>query len=165
MERTESTSWIFSSRTLPDNKELLPTISNGFVGTRVFGDRVYVAGVFNGDHLSSHRAMIPSTLPFNITLLKESGETSERCYTLNAKDGFFLQTINFDNNAVQVQQKVYAHKYYRNLLITEVKAKTNIEKGCTLLLQSFAAAKSVDIDFNSEKKEGLQKFLYGCIAC
>jgi len=153
MEGAESASWIFSSRTLPDDKELLPTISNGFVGTRIFDDRVYAAGVFNGDHLSSHRAMIPSTLPLNITLLKEPGQTSETCFTLNAKAGFFLQTINFDNNATQVQQKVYAHKYYRNLIITELKAKTNIKKGCTLLLQSFAAARSVDIDFNNEKKE------------
>lgn len=162
MTASEPSEWVFSSRELPQNRDLLPTISNGFLGTKLFDDKVFAAGIFNGDHLSSHRAMIPSTLPINITVLNVPEAKLEKSYTINSKIGCFLQTLNHHESATQVQQKVYAHKQYRNLIITELKAKTNFDQGCVLILQSCAATKSKDIDFQHEKKQGIQ--MLRCVA-
>ena len=154
MAGSELSEWVFSSRELPQNRDLLPTISNGFLGTKLFDEKVFAAGIFNGDHLNSHRAVIPSTLPINITMSNVPETKLEKSYTINSKIGCFLQILNHPDSATQVQQKVYAHKQYKNLIITELKAKTNIDQGCTLILQSCAGMKSKDIDFQHEKKQG-----------
>ena len=153
MADTESAEWLFASNELPHNKDLLPTIANGFLGTRIFSSCIYAAGIFNGDHLNSHRAAIPSTVPFDITLQGVPGKL-EKSYTINAKLGFFVQTITYNDVEIQVEQKIYAHKHYRNLIITDLKAKTNLSQGCTLVLQSFAGMKTKDIDFKHEKEQG-----------
>ena len=154
MAVNQSNEWIFSCDKLPDNKELLATISNGFLGTRIFDDCIYAGGIFNGDHLNSHRAMIPSTIPVNITLKNIPEADLKNCYSLNTRLGCFVQTIRCKDNAIQVEQKIYAHRHYKNLIVTELKAKTSIETGCTLILESFAEITSKDIEFKSEQRKG-----------
>nr|XP_006815497.1 PREDICTED: acid trehalase-like protein 1-like [Saccoglossus kowalevskii] len=53
--------YIFLSDKLPTNNKYMATIGNGFLATVVYGDTVYMNGVYNGFYDHSHRARIPST--------------------------------------------------------------------------------------------------------
>lgn len=149
----EYSEWIYSSDELPKNRELMATVSNGFLGTRIFDESIYAAGVFNGDHLNSHRAIIPSTIPVQISFKNIPESNLKRCYTLNAKNGCFMQTIKWQGH-FQVEQKVYAHRSYRNLIITELKAKTTQDKGLKIVLKSQSGKQSNDFDFQHKIMKG-----------
>ena len=147
--------WNYSTSKLPDNEELIATIANGFLGTRIFSDTIYAAGVFNGDHLTSHRARIPSSLPTKLSVNLQTPK-AEQLYTLDIQNGVFLQSLTASDNSYAVTQKTYAHGYYRNLLVTEVQVKTNVDKGISVLLESNMGASSSDISFSSEILQGIQ---------
>ncbi len=157
-----STAWKYTTSKLPENQELMATVSNGFLGHRLFSDTIYAAGVFNGDHLSSHRARIPATLPTKITIQADeeiSNENSEeRLYTLDARNAAFLQTITAADQSYVVQQVTYAHRHYKNLLITEVQAMTTREKGVSLTLENDTVKQSPDIKFTQQVLKGILHF-------
>ena len=154
MARDESSEWVYSCDMLPHNQELLATISNGFLGTRIFSESIYAAGIFNGDRLNSHRASIPSTLPVEISLENVPEDKLKTLYTLNAKNGCFTQAIKSMDDSIHLEQSVYAHKYYRNLIITEVRAKTTNESGFNVLFKSCSEKQSKDIGFKHEERTG-----------
>ena len=153
----EYNEWQFTATKLPTNKELMPTISNGFLGTRIFDDTIYAGGVFNGDALNSHRARIPSTIPIHIDISFHDNRTCEatRKYKLDAKNGCFEQSLLAFSGAVEIQQKIYAHRAHRNLIITEVKAKTSLQNGFKMSLKCHMGAESDDITLKKLKIEGI----------
>eukprot|EP00794_Sanderia_malayensis_P018525 gene18525-20383_t len=150
----KSNLWQFETTKLPDNPDLMATISNGFIGHRIFSDTIYCAGVFNGNHLSSHRARIPSTLPSIIEVNvgnggeECTGDEEQRYYALDANNAVFTQTVTTSNSSYTIVQTTYAHRHYRNLLVTEVKAKTANESGITITVKNNMGKASSDIRFS-----------------
>ena len=134
---------------LPDNKNFMPSIGNGFIGTIVMSDVLHVSGMYNGKanvkpvHLftteklkhgfkkgirkqsswesnHTHRAHLPSPLAVNFTLnIKGS-----RSYALDLKHGVFYQW--FDNSAVHIEQKIYTHRNRNNLMVNEITVNTSV---------------------------------------
>ena len=62
----------------------MPTIANGFVGTAIGSDKVFINGVYSGQGIQSHRAVIPSVLDVNIEL---GDSVLHREYSLNVAEG------------------------------------------------------------------------------
>ena len=71
---------------LPKSPRLRPSIANGHLGTAVHAGEVFMNGLYNGRGEDSHRAVIPSTVSFNITGT-EPPSNFTRIYTLNAGEG------------------------------------------------------------------------------
>ncbi len=157
VDKKLSSEWQFTTSKLPENHELMATISNGFLGHRILSDTIYAAGVFNGNHLNSHRARIPSSVPTQMTVIahKDLAVTEERLYTLDVKNAVFIQTITANDKSYEITQTTYAHRLYKNLLVTEVKAKTSREGGISVRMQSNAGKASADISFTSQKFKGI----------
>ena len=137
------------TKDLPDNKNFMPSIGNGYIGTIIMSDTFHVSGIYNGKanvkpvHLftteklkygfksgigkqsswksnHTHRAHLPSPLAVNFTLdIKGS-----RSYALDLKHGVFYQW--FDNSVVHIEQKIYTHRNHKNIMVNEIKVKTSV---------------------------------------
>lgn len=66
MEDTQPDPTLFVAHSLPRDPRLLATVTNAYLGTRVYHDTLNVSGVYNGSGGSTHRAVLPS--PLNVRL-------------------------------------------------------------------------------------------------
>lgn len=66
MEDTQPDPTLFVAHSLPRDPRLLATVTNAYLGTRVYHDTLHVSGVYNGSGGSTHRAVLPS--PLNVRL-------------------------------------------------------------------------------------------------
>lgn len=137
------------TKDLPVNKNFMPSIGNGYIGTIIMSDALHVSGMYNGKadvkpvHLfttetlkhgfkkgirkqsswesnHTHRAHFPSPLAMNFTLdIKGS-----RSYALDLKHGVFYQW--FDNSVVHIEQKIYTHRNRKNLMVNEIIVNTSV---------------------------------------
>lgn len=151
------------------NYKAMPSIGNGYVGTVVMSDEIHVSGVFNGkanvipvgkdqknwreekkkeerstsngftEH--THRARIPSTIALNFTLNVEG----KRLFALDIKKGVFYQW--FDAKDILIEQRFYAHRTMKNMIVNELKIQTKIS--FTLDISSNRGVESTDINFRS----------------
>jgi len=99
---------------LPDFYEL-PTLSNGHIGFVIYGDSVFMNGVYNGQNGNSHRARIP-----NFANIDTNWECLEQncAYQLNLKQGYF-EKIAYRGKSFKVSQQMYAHRYYNRLIVNK----------------------------------------------
>ena len=134
---------------LPDHQKFMPSIGNGYLGTIIMSDALHVSGIYNGKanvkpiHLftaeklkhgfksgirkqsswesnHTHRAHLPSPLAVNFTLdIKGS-----RSYAIDLKHGVFYQW--FDNSVVHIEQKIYAHRNHKNIMVNEITVNTSV---------------------------------------
>lgn len=111
----------------------MASVGNGYVGTVIYSDTVHVSGVFNGQaypkkypiypvylYQHAHRARVPSTASVNFNVKGISGKSS---YALDVSEGVFYKWFKAVN--LTVEQRVYAHRTRKNLLIVEITAKNN----------------------------------------
>ena len=97
---------------LPDYSEL-PTLSNGHIGFVIYGDSIFMNGLYNGQNGNSHRARIPNYA--NIITNWECRE--QNCaYQLNLKQGYFEKII-YNGQNFKVSQQMYAHRYYNRIIV------------------------------------------------
>lgn len=75
---------IFTARSLPSDPRLFATVTNTYLGTRVYHDILHVSGTYNGAQGHTHRAVLPS--PLNVQL--EASDTAEQ----------LTQTFDLDTN-------------------------------------------------------------------
>ena len=68
--------------------EFMPAIGNGYIGTQIGSDSMYVSGVYNGlaSETPSHRARIPSTVAFR-------GPGTVEHTALNMREASFVYSI------------------------------------------------------------------------
>lgn len=97
---------------LPDLYKV-PTLSNGHVGFVIFGDLLFMNGLYNGRNGQSHRAKIPNFS--NIDLSLNCAE--KNCaYHLHLKHGFFEKIV-YSGRSFKLTQELYAHRYYNRLIV------------------------------------------------
>ena len=136
----------FESSSLSWDPRLNPSVGNGYLATTVYSDTVYVSGIFNGrgTRTPSHRARIPSTSAIILRTNVTSLTTQER-FSLNVEQGVFYHRLAVDN--FSVEQRIYAHRIYKHLLVTEIAVNNNMNESVSLFLINVFGAPSADIEF------------------
>lgn len=76
---------VFTSTCLPSDSRLLATVTNAYLGTRVYCNILHVSGVYNGAAGDTHRADIPS--PVNVRMTVPDGDVPVETFTLNTRTG------------------------------------------------------------------------------
>ncbi|XP_021119747.1 protein-glucosylgalactosylhydroxylysine glucosidase isoform X2 [Heterocephalus glaber] len=79
MEDAQPDPTVFASHSLPRDPRLLATVTNVYLGTRVYHDTLHVSGVYNGARGSTHRAVLPS--PLNVRLEAPAGKGAQLTQT------------------------------------------------------------------------------------
>lgn len=137
------------------NGTIMPSVANGYIGTVIYSDSVHVSGVFNGKaypkkkpvypvyfYQHAHRARIPSTAAIDFRV---AGIQGKNTYALDVLEGVFYKWFTADK--LDVEQRIYAHRSRRNLLIVEISAKNNADKEFLMSVTSDRGDSSVDIEF------------------
>ena len=120
-----------SSVTHSRNGNFMASVGNGYLGTVIYSDTVHISGVFNGPsypkkqpiypiylYQHTHRARVPSTASVNFNVKGILGNSS---YALDVSEGVFYKWFKATN--LTVEQRVYAHRTRKNLLVVEITAK------------------------------------------
>lgn len=81
--------YIFKTDTLPSDERYLPPLANGLLGWRVFGDKMYMGGVYNGEAGECHRADLPCPLAARLKL----EEPGRHCYSLDTHTGKLAHSL------------------------------------------------------------------------
>ena len=104
------------SEILPVDTRVNATIGNGFLSTSVGSDTVYISGLFNGESSESpsHRARIPGYCAVTF-----SNAQSDVGYALDLEQGVFKRRAMVGNDASMVEQRFYASRNRRNLIIVD----------------------------------------------
>lgn len=76
---------IFTAHALPSDPRLWPTVTNAYLGTRVYHDTLHVSGVYNGTLGDTHRAILPS--PLNVRLEVPAGQQLTKTFVLDTNTG------------------------------------------------------------------------------
>ena len=133
-----------SRTTIHDSKHgnFMPSVANGYVGTVIYSDSVYVSGVYNGRafpkkypiypiylYQHAHRARIPSTASINFKINGIKGQSS---YALDVSEGVFYKWFKAVN--LTVEQRIYAHRTRKNLLVVEITAKNDANRNFSMSL-------------------------------
>lgn len=101
---------------LPDETEM-PSLANGLVGFTVYGDSIFLNGLYNGPHGNSHRARIPNYSNLQFSLCNR--ENFDSCtFRMDFKRGLF--ETKFNNRQFEVIQHTYAHRYYNRAIINRI---------------------------------------------
>nr|XP_018670417.1 protein-glucosylgalactosylhydroxylysine glucosidase-like isoform X4 [Ciona intestinalis] len=137
--------YVLESSILPNDSRFYPTVANGVVGTVIFSDTIYMAGLYNGYKGESHRARLQNNIPY--VYVPDSTLWSTQLFTQDTKNGMF--TICLSDTNVIVTQEIYAHKLLTNLLVTEVSVTCKIQGTCYVRLHDLSGPVSKDMSLNS----------------
>ncbi|KAG9462982.1 hypothetical protein GDO78_022677, partial [Eleutherodactylus coqui] len=83
MSDVEDDPWRFIAKSLPSDPRLMATMTNGYLGTRVYGEVLHVNGIYNGSVGDCHRANVPS--PLNVRLCAKKEEVVDERFCLDIK--------------------------------------------------------------------------------
>ncbi|KAH8329102.1 hypothetical protein KR074_003860, partial [Drosophila pseudoananassae] len=118
---------IYSS--LPSDLNFMPTLGNGHLGYTVYGDAIFMNGVYNGAGGNSKRARIPNWLNITTQICDRFGCTTDEdvavngtSYEMNLRDGYFRSLTTFRSLGITLEQRTYPHRFYNRALVYEVVA-------------------------------------------
>ncbi|XP_008584790.1 PREDICTED: acid trehalase-like protein 1 [Galeopterus variegatus] len=139
---------VFTAHSLPSDPRLLATVTNAYLGTRVYHDTLHVSGVYNGAGRDTHRAILPS--PLNVRLEAPAGtrEQLTETFALDTNAGSFLHTL--EGPSFRASQRIYAHRTLPHVLAFSV-CLTRLATGgqpITVLLRSAFSPESPDLDLH-----------------
>lgn len=77
----------FTAHSLPSDPRLLATVTNAYLGTRVYHETLHVSGVYNGAWGDTHRAILPSPLNVQLEAPAGSGEQLTKTFVLDTNTG------------------------------------------------------------------------------
>eukprot|EP00300_Choanocystis_sp_HF-7_P008650 c16026_g1_i2.p1 GENE.c16026_g1_i2~~c16026_g1_i2.p1 ORF type:complete len:778 (+),score=148.85 c16026_g1_i2:37-2334(+) len=135
----------FSDKAVP--KHLLPNWGNGFVGAQFESENIFIAGVYNGIGVSSHRAAFPSPLrvaPSSPDLLPGSA------IAMDFDAGVILKFWKTAHNA-SITQRTFAHSTLADLIIQEYIVSTEYSAeplSVTFNDDSWRGSRSDDFDYD-----------------
>lgn len=112
-----SHAYIFQSERLPEDRRLNATVSNGHLGTAVFGDRMFVNGVYSGRGNRSRRVAIPQWHRIAVSYVSPA-TFCKQTYSLDTVKGLFSHEMVSD--AYKVVHRIYAHRTLPHLLVNEI---------------------------------------------
>jgi len=108
----------------------MPTLGNGHLGYTVFGDAIFMNGVYNGAGGNSKRARIPNWLNISAEVCDRFGcatgndvDVNGTSYEMDLRDGYFRVVTTYRTLGISVEQRTYPHKFYNRALVYEVVAK------------------------------------------
>ncbi|NXI07152.1 PGGHG glucosidase, partial [Irena cyanogastra] len=107
---------VFTATALPEDPRLLPTVTNAFLGTRVFRDILHAAGVYSGAAGDTHRADVPS--PLGLRMAAPGARSPAESFTLNTWTGTFSHTI--QSPGYTASHQLYAHHSLVHLMAFSV---------------------------------------------
>ncbi|XP_062121281.1 protein-glucosylgalactosylhydroxylysine glucosidase isoform X2 [Drosophila sulfurigaster albostrigata] len=116
--------FLLQTQSLPSDLNFMPSLSNGHLGYTVFGDAIFMNGVYNGATGKSKRARIPNWININAEICDRFGceQPTGISYEMNLRDGYFHYTKNYASIGITLEQRTYPHRYYNRALIYEVLA-------------------------------------------
>ncbi|XP_065085591.1 protein-glucosylgalactosylhydroxylysine glucosidase-like [Ochlerotatus camptorhynchus] len=140
-----------------DDEGLLPTLANGHLGFTVFGDAIYMNGLYNGHRGLSHRARIANIAnirlggtgrPFENGF--SGGNQPPPPWTMDFETGTFCADYRGPNNSFRVVQLIYPHQLYNRAIVNQftierLDGEGDIHIG---IIQSITFPGSEDIAFN-----------------
>eukprot|EP01116_Phalansterium_solitarium_P000369 TRINITY_DN10238_c0_g2_i1.p1 TRINITY_DN10238_c0_g2~~TRINITY_DN10238_c0_g2_i1.p1 ORF type:complete len:902 (+),score=181.51 TRINITY_DN10238_c0_g2_i1:235-2940(+) len=91
----------------------MPEVGNGFFGTVVSSASVYISGLFNGVCGGTTKARIPSTAAISVNDFQLVASA------LDMLNGVYRRRYT-DGNGSTVEQRFYAHRVMRNILVSEL---------------------------------------------
>ncbi|XP_029412679.1 protein-glucosylgalactosylhydroxylysine glucosidase isoform X4 [Nannospalax galili] len=148
MEDSEDDPTIFRAHCMPSDPRLWATVTNSYLGTRVYHDTVHVNGVYNGAGGNTHRAILPS--PLNVWLEAPAGigEQLTKTFSLDTNTGSFLHTL--EGSSFRASQCIYAHRVLPHVLAFRVSIArlTTRKQSITVLLRSAFSPESPDLDLH-----------------
>ncbi|XP_010220242.1 PREDICTED: acid trehalase-like protein 1 [Tinamus guttatus] len=135
---------VFTSTSLPSDPRLLATVTNAYLGTRVYRDVLHVNGVYNGAGGDTHRADIPS--PVNVRMTKPSADKLTETFTLNTRTGTFSHVLQSADYTATHQ--IYAHHSLVHLMAFSITIQRAAHTGQPIVvqLQVPLVLKSQDLD-------------------
>ncbi|XP_077719894.1 protein-glucosylgalactosylhydroxylysine glucosidase isoform X3 [Canis aureus] len=152
---------VFTARSLPSDPRLLATVTNAYLGTRVYHDTLHVSGVYNGAGGDTHRALLPSPLNVQLEAPAETGRELTETFVLDTNTGSFLHTL--EGPSFQVSQRIYAHRTLPHVMAFTVSI-TRVAMGSwpiTVLLRSAFSPESPDLDLHLGPDFQGARYLYG----
>ncbi|XP_039562518.1 protein-glucosylgalactosylhydroxylysine glucosidase isoform X2 [Passer montanus] len=134
---------VFTATALPEDPRLLPTVTNAFLGTRVFRDILHAAGVYSGAAGDTHRADVPS--PLGLRMAAPGARSPAQSFTLNTWTGTFSHTIRAPGYTATHQ--LYAHHSLVHLMACSVTIRRldGSTHPVTVQLQSLFVPQSQDL--------------------
>ncbi|XP_034626371.1 protein-glucosylgalactosylhydroxylysine glucosidase isoform X2 [Trachemys scripta elegans] len=150
---------VFTSSTLPSDPRLLATVTNAYLGTRVYRDILHVNGVYNGAVGDTHRADVPSLVNVRINMPGEDGLTET--FTLNTRTGTFSHLL--QSPGYTATHRIYAHHSLVHLLAFSITIKRSTIKGppVTVQLQMQFTPQSRDLDLHKGQDFQGAQYIYG----
>ncbi|XP_053417989.1 protein-glucosylgalactosylhydroxylysine glucosidase isoform X4 [Nycticebus coucang] len=161
MEDANEDPTIFTAHSLPSDPRLLATVTNTYLGTRVYHDTLHVSGVYNGAGGDTHRAVLPSPLNVQLEVPAGMGEQLTETFALDTSTGSFLHTL--EGPSFRASQCIYAHRTLPHVLAFSVSITRLCEgsEPITVLLQSPFSPKSPDLDLHLGPDFQGARYLYG----
>ncbi|XP_003461364.1 protein-glucosylgalactosylhydroxylysine glucosidase isoform X4 [Cavia porcellus] len=160
MEDTQPDPTLFVAHSLPRDPRLLATVTNAYLGTRVYHDTLHVSGVYNGSGGSTHRAVLPSPLNVRLEAPAATDQLIET-FALDTNTGSFLHTL--EGPSFQAYQRIYAHRTLSHVLAFRVCiARVTAGNGpIRVLLWSVFSPESPDLDLHLGPDFQGFRYLYG----
>ncbi|CAK7308039.1 Protein-glucosylgalactosylhydroxylysine glucosidase [Vulpes lagopus] len=152
---------VFAACSLPSDPRLLATVTNAYLGTRVYHDTLHVSGVYNGAGGDTHRALLPSPLNVQLEAPAETGRELTETFVLDTNTGSFLHTL--EGPSFQASQRIYAHRTLPHVMAFSVSI-TRVAVGSwpiTVLLRSAFSPESPDLDLHLGPDFQGARYLYG----
>uniref|UniRef100_A0A8C5Y0N5 Protein-glucosylgalactosylhydroxylysine glucosidase n=1 Tax=Microcebus murinus TaxID=30608 RepID=A0A8C5Y0N5_MICMU len=161
MEDASEDPTVFTAHSLPSDPRLLATVTNAYLGTRVYYDTLHVSGVYNGVGTDTHRAALPS--PLNVRLEAPAGKGGQltETFALDTSTGSFLHTL--EGPSFRASQCIYAHRTLTHVLAFSVSIARQTEghEPVTVLLRSAFSPESPDLDLRQGPDFQGARYLYG----
>ncbi|XP_027436255.1 protein-glucosylgalactosylhydroxylysine glucosidase isoform X2 [Zalophus californianus] len=161
MEDATEDPTVFTAHSLPSDPRLLATMTNTYLGTRVYHDTLHVSGVYNGACRATHRAILPSPLNVQLEVPAETGDQLTKTFVLDTNTGSFLHTL--EGPSFRASQRIYAHRTLPHVMAFSVSI-TRVAVGnwpITVLLQSAFSPESPDLDLHLGPDFQGARYLYG----
>ncbi|KFP91162.1 Acid trehalase-like 1, partial [Apaloderma vittatum] len=137
----------------------LPTVTNAYLGTRVYRDILHVNGVYNGAVGDTHRADVPS--PVNVRMTVPSVDSLAETFSLDTRTGTFSHVLQSPDFAATHQ--LYAHHSLVHLMAFSITIhrSTRTARPITVQLQTPFVPKSQDLDLNQGPDFQGAHYVYG----
>ncbi|XP_019490093.1 PREDICTED: acid trehalase-like protein 1 [Hipposideros armiger] len=152
---------IFTAHSLPSDPRFWATVTNAYLGTRVYHDTLHVSGLYNGASGDTHRAALPSPLNVQLVAPAGTGEQLTKTFTLDTNTGSFLHTL--EDSSFRASQCIYAHRTLPHVLVLSV-SLSRLAAGSgpiTVLLQAAFSPESPDLDLHLGPDFLGARYLYG----
>lgn len=78
---------LFVAHSLPSDRRLWASVTNAYLGTRVYHDTLHVSGIYNGALGDTHRAVLPSPLNIQLEAPAGTGEQLTTAFVLDTNTG------------------------------------------------------------------------------